>query len=237
MPLSEVQIDRYSRQIVLPEVGGRGEEALLSSAVAIIGAGQLARLTALYLAGAGIGSLAVLALTDDAGLEWFRNEIPDLNPDVTVAAGTFLHSAGPSNAWAERFHVLVDTSGDPVTLDRLNAAALGNRLPLVAGGVDGSRGWLAVFAGHDGAAPYWRCADIERRLASGRCADTPLTPAVTGVIASLQALEVIKWRLATGTAAPGTWLQYDAEALTMDEVRISKRPDCSACGPATSARI
>jgi len=229
MPLTETQIDRYSRQIVLPAVGGRGQEALLGCAVAIVGTGQLARLTALYLAGAGIGRLDVLGLVDDAGIDWFREEIPDLNPDVTVEARLFPRSTAQSAVWGAPYHLLLDTTGEPAALDRLNAAALAHRLPLVAGGVNGSQGWLAVFHGDERAAPCVRCAESALRAVADRRGDTPLTPSVTGVIASLQALEVIKLRLAIGTDAAGRWLQYDAEALTMTELPLSKLPDCPAC--------
>lgn len=237
MPLTDAQIERYSRQIILPEVGGRGQETLLQSAVALVGIGEVGRIAAWYLAGAGIGRLDVFAIANDPALESLGEDLADLNPDVSVHTGILPNGTDRSPAWAGPYHVLIDTTGNPDTLSGLNAAAIALRIPLIAGGVRGARGWLAVFEGHDATAPCVSCADIAQRGGDGSGEHAPLTAAAAGVIASLQTLEAIKLRLGIETRATGIWLQYDAEALTMTERLLSKRPDCSACGPRSSLRI
>src|SRR5262245_29954543 len=131
MALSDAQIDRFSRQIILPEIGAGGQQRLLQSSIALAGGGALADVAALYLAGAGVGRIALHGV-DRAAL---RARLLDLNPDldVTEASDAFGDCAAD---------VLVACDIAPAQLVR----AAASRRPIVAGGAGGPHGWLVVAA-------------------------------------------------------------------------------------------
>jgi molybdopterin/thiamine biosynthesis adenylyltransferase len=218
MPLSDTQIDRFSRQIILPQVGGAGQERLLGSTVALAGRGGLLDIVALYLAGAGIGRLA---LRDAPSL---RAALVALNPDVrVVSAETPLGGVDAD--------VLVACDAPRAELD--GAAAAGR--PLVAGGVDAQRGWFVVAdrPGH--------CAGCAARQAEGAtrpAAEAPrgappagLSPAA-GVVGSLMALAVLKLRLGIGAPSRPLWMCVDAADATLSEHALVPAADCPRCAAA-----
>jgi molybdopterin-synthase adenylyltransferase len=210
MVLSDTQIDRFSRQIVLPQIGGRGQERLLSSSVAVAGDGALAEIVALYLAGAGIGRIAL----PGAGREAWRADIVDLNPDVRVAPAA--DGLGSTDA-----DVVVACD---VPLAELDGAARSGR-PLVAGGVDDDGGWLVVSDTPD------ICASCAGRAATARRATACRPPAMptAGVVGSLMSIAVLKHRLGLGESARRVWLQFDARRSMLSERPIARVPDCPAC--------
>jgi molybdopterin/thiamine biosynthesis adenylyltransferase len=210
MVLSDAQIDRFSRQIVLPEVGARGQERLLVSSVAVAGEGALAEIVALHLAGAGIGRIAL----HGAGREPLRGDIADLNPEVCVA----LPTEGLGSADAD---VLLACD---VALAELDQAA-GSARPLIAGGTDDDGGWLVVSDRPD------VCASCAARAATGRrgtACRAPTVPAA-GVVAALMALAALKHRLGLGEAGRRLWLQFDVRRSMLSEHPIERAPDCPVC--------
>jgi adenylyltransferase/sulfurtransferase len=226
MALTAQQIERYSRQIVLPEIGGRGQQALLETSVALTG-GALVAWVAPYLAAAGIGRVTVVA-ADHAGAAALCADLADLNPDGTYRFVTS-SAAAPTDDWAA-YDVLVAT--DPDAIPRLNAAAVAARRPLVAGAADSPGGWVAVF---DPTASEPACA---------ACAPLPgVAPpdpavahgvAVAAVIGAQMAVEVIRLRLGAPRRAAVVG-RYDAATATLVRRPLTRNPACRVCGPNTDS--
>jgi adenylyltransferase/sulfurtransferase len=227
MALSDAQIERYSRQIILPGIGGRGQEKLLASKVGIVGDGIVARTASLYLAGAGVGTIVLSVAPYRSAVTSLREELSDLNLDVTVAIEPqemALDAAGQLGSC----HVLLETTGDDAERRLANAVALRARRPVVVGGVRGARGWLGVFAGHDGNQP---CAECWDPPSSGRLerSSAAFESAAGGVIGSLQAMETLKLLLGIGAVLLGKVIAYDAETMSFTEQAVGRAVHCPAC--------
>jgi adenylyltransferase/sulfurtransferase len=225
MALTEAQIDRFSRQIILPQIGGAGQERLLRSSVAVAGAGDLADLVALSLGGAGIGRIAL------HGAERGRlsRELVDLDPEAEVTVST-----GALGSAAADVLVACD-----VAVDALDCAAASG-WPLVAGGAHGQGGWMIVSEGHD------VCASCAARAAGRAGIDarsvvddqalhpdaprpSPLASSTTGVIASLMALAVLKLRLGVDGPRRRVWWRFDGGHSTLTEEALERSADCPVC--------
>ena len=235
MSLTEAQIDRYSRQIILPQVGGRGQEILLQSAVAIVGTGEPAVTAALYLAAAGIGRLGLYHAPGESAdpLPFLRDDLADLNPDVSLAVAPLPVGDPFPTAWVLPYDLLVAGGVSAETLVLVCEASAAQRRALVAGGVAGSLGWLSATNGP--ATPCALCAALTALADAGDAGATALEPTVAGVIGSLQALEVLKLRLGVESLRSGSWLQFDAAASSLEERAIVARDDCPVCAPAVRA--
>jgi adenylyltransferase/sulfurtransferase len=213
MTLSDAQIDRFSRQIIVPQIGGRGQLRLLQSSVALAGSSALAEHTALYLAGAGIGRLAVHA-RDGAAL---RAALVDLNPEAQV-------SAAGERFGAVAADVLVACDVDTTDVDR----AAATRRRLVVGRASRRRGWLVVSRG---AAACASCA--VRAWPRPDAADHDGPSAAAGVIGSLISLAVVKLLLGIGDPARRDWVEFDAARSTLNARQIARAVDCPACAGGT----
>lgn len=206
--LSDAQIDRYSRQIVLAEIGGRGQQRLLATQLRLAGRGPLLDAAARYLAGAGIGALHL-----DAGQAGLAAALRALNDDVTVGAG------GTGDGLAI---VAADLAADELAAQARRASAAG--VPLIAAGRAGAGGWLLRGPG---------CAACAAHAAGRRAAEdaAPLAAVADGVLGSLAALAAVT--LALGRPAPGAPLVwFDAADATLTAWQAPAQPDC-ACGGAT----
>jgi hypothetical protein len=215
MALSERQVDRFSRQIILPEVGGNGQERLLASAAAVVGTGALAEYTAEYLAAAGVGRLVLIG-ADDA----LAALLADLAPDTAV---TLARSYDAFERCDEA--VLCDVGVD--ALDTITAHCTAT----VAGGVDTTGGWFV-------AAPFGNaCVGCATRAASHRSPPpaaaqafgASLANASAGVIGSLLALAVIRRRLGLDAGDHPCWLQFDALTSMLIEQPLGADPACPIC--------
>jgi adenylyltransferase/sulfurtransferase len=244
--LSNEQIERYSRQIILPQVGGRGQERLLGAALGIIGADAMGCAAALYLAGAGAGKLTII---DDRRIDAIdgilqgrrhigRNraetaaaELDGLNPDCRITAVATPLSAALARAVARDHDIVIDACGVPEVSLSLNAACLGQRKPLIWGSVTGTLGEIAIFAGPWPDASCYQCYRESPR-------STPMTDHSAGAvgalaadfIGALQAAEAIKIILGIETIGAGALRQCDAEDMTVREITLSKNPQCRSCG-------
>jgi adenylyltransferase/sulfurtransferase len=238
MPLTDAQIDRFSRQIILPQIGGRGQERLLQSSVAIAGSGELAAIAALYLAGAGIGSMALHGTTSD-----LRPDLSNLSPDVQV-------TLPPGRLGSVGADVLVACNA---ILAEIDGAATSGR-SLVAGGTESHRGWVVVADSPDTCASCvargfgvrelapalgWEGSgrsDAARTTAPGperqrleKLGIAALQSPAIGVIGSLMSLAVLKLLLEIGEPARPVWLEFDGAGATLTEHPIERAPDCPAC--------
>jgi molybdopterin/thiamine biosynthesis adenylyltransferase/rhodanese-related sulfurtransferase len=246
--LSDAQSRRYSRHLLIPEVGEEGQFKLLDSKVLLIGAGGLGSPAAYYLAAAGVGTLGIIDadIVDDSNLqrqilhnterigqykaESARETIKALNPDVNVV--TYIERLDETNVARiiEDYDVIIDGTDNFPTRYLLNDASIIANKPVVHGSVFRFEGQLTVFKPHEG--PCYRCLHPEPpppELAPS-CAEAGVLGVLPGIIGLLQATETIKLLLGIGEPLIGRLMTYDALAGEFNELRLYRDPNCPACG-------
>ncbi|MBI2368930.1 MAG: molybdopterin-synthase adenylyltransferase MoeB [Deltaproteobacteria bacterium] len=250
MRFTEEQIRRYSRHIILPEVGGKGQERLLASRALLIGAGGLGSPAAYYLAAAGIGTLGIvdfddvdlsnlqrqiLHRTDDVGrpkVESAREALQALNPDVRVIPyKEQLTSANILELLAEH-DVVVDGSDNFPTRYLVNDACVIAGKPNVYGSVFRFEGQVTVF--QPGQGPCYRCLYPEPPPPGlvPSCQEAGVLGVLPGVIGLVQAIETVKVLLKIGEPLIGRLLTFDALGLRFRELKLRRDPACPLCGEA-----
>lgn len=224
MILGDAQIERYSRQIILPEVGGRGQQALLESRVLLACDGPIGETAALYLAAAGIGELTLIG--EGAVCRSLAAALRELNPEVNVRQAAEPIAAAP--------HVLIDAAGDDQLLRSLNRAAVERQTPLVvarehpattddrADRSDRPDGSIAVFEPHLAGQACALCEPL-RGAGAG-----PAGPLAT-LLGSLAALQAIQLRLGLGDPRRGRRLVCRLDGPTFTEFPVERRPGCEGC--------
>lgn len=227
MPLSELQIERYSRQIILPEVGSRGQCRLLQSAVTVIGDGRPGYTVMSYLTAAGVGRVAWHASEDtlSGGGREVQDDLRDLNPDVHLTVERFDPAADSAAPAEPAGALLIAVPADARTLTAANLLATRQRAPLLVGIAVGQTGCVAAFAG----CPCASCWEVSWPLSTSAREDS----AVAGVIGALTALWALQLLLGIGARRWGTVLQYDGRTSTMTESPVAARPGCPACASAS----
>jgi adenylyltransferase/sulfurtransferase len=255
--LSPEEILRYSRHLILPEIGLAGQERLKAARVLLVGAGGLGSPVALYLAAAGVGTLGlvdwdvvdvtnlqrqILHGTSGIGrskLDSARARIEDLNPHVEVE--TFATRLTSENALdiLRGFDVVVDGSDNFPTRYLVNDACVLLGKPNVYGSIFRFDGQASVFDAHVG--PCYRClfADPPPPDLVPSCAEGGVLGVLPGIIGSIQALETIKLIVGVGETLVGRLLLCDARKLQFRELALTKDPDCPVCGthPTVTALI
>ncbi|MBI3078400.1 MAG: molybdopterin-synthase adenylyltransferase MoeB [Deltaproteobacteria bacterium] len=250
MRFTEEQIRRYSRHIILPEVGGKGQERLLASRALLIGAGGLGSPAAYYLAAAGVGTLGIvdfddvdlsnlqrqiLHRTDDVGrpkVESAREALQALNPDVRVIPyKEQLTSANILELLAEH-DVVVDGSDNFPTRYLVNDACVIAGKPNVYGSVFRFEGQVTVF--QPGQGPCYRCLYPEPPPPGlvPSCQEAGVLGVLPGVIGLVQAIETVKVLLKIGEPLIGRLLTFDALGLRFRELKLRRDPACPLCGEA-----
>jgi molybdopterin/thiamine biosynthesis adenylyltransferase/rhodanese-related sulfurtransferase len=245
--LSAEQRERYSRHLLLPEVGSEGQQKLLDAKVLLLGAGGLGSPAALYLAAAGVGTLGivdndevdvsnlqrqVIHATDRIGVskvDSAEQTINALNPDVKVEKYDL--RLGPENIMEilPGYDVVVDGLDNFPTRYLLNDASVRLEIPVVSAAILGFEGQLSVFKPYDG--PCYRClfpVPPPAELAPS-CGANGVLGVLPGTMGLLQATEVIKLILGEGEPLIGRLLMYDALAATVTEVKVRRDPDCPIC--------
>ena len=249
MSLSDAQLSRYARHIVLREIGGAGQVRLLGATAAVIGAGGIGSPALQHLAAAGVGRLIVidddrvelsnlqrqtLFATDAVGAakaEAARDALARLNPDVTVEPRAVRLDAGNAAALIAGADVVLDGCDNFATRLAVADPALTAHIPLVSAAVGQFEGQLAVFRGWEADKPCYRCwvgNDPDRPEVS--CADQGVLGAMTGVLGSLAAIEAIRAIVAFGHDPAGTLLLVDALAFRFRTLTLPKDSGCPACG-------
>ena len=242
--------DRYSRHLLLPEVGIAGQARLALARVAVIGAGGLGSPAALYLAAAGIGTLTLVdddkversnlqrqvlhtdARVGTAKTESARVTLSALNPRVQVAMRTERLRAANVEEVLRGHDVVLDGADNFPTRYLLNAACIRMKLPLVYGAVHRFTGQVAVFDPRRADSPCYRCLFPQPPAAgeAPNCAEAGVLGVLPGVIGTLQATEAIKLVLGVGAPLTGRLLCYDALAGSFRELRLPRDPACPGCG-------
>lgn len=247
--LSHDELIRYSRHLILPEIGLAGQERLKAARILLVGAGGLGSPAALYLAAAGVGTIGLIdfdvvdrsnlqrqvvhgtAAVGTSKLDSARARLADLNPHVQVetiearltAANALEHLAG--------WDVVLDGSDNFPTRYLVNDACVLLGLPTVYGAVLRFEGQVSVFDARRG--PCYRCLYREPPPPElvPSCAEGGVVGVVPGVIGSLQALEAIKLATGTGTPLIGRLVLFDGMKLLFREIALTKDPECVVCGP------
>jgi molybdopterin/thiamine biosynthesis adenylyltransferase len=235
-------LDRYSRQLVLPEWSQAAQRALASSSVLVVGAGALGSPVAAYLAGAGVGRLGIvddgdvelsnlhrqhLHFTPDVGVPKARSgasKLAFLNPDIVVEP----YQATFTPAMVEGQDLVVDCTDSFAARYAINAACCATGVPLVEAGVVGLTG--LVMAIRPGETACYRCAFPTEPVDAPSCAEAGVLGPAAGVVGSLQALEALKL-LAGLPALTDAFLQLDLATLDVLRVSVARRPGCPDCGP------
>jgi molybdopterin/thiamine biosynthesis adenylyltransferase/rhodanese-related sulfurtransferase len=240
---------RYSRHLLIPEVGEQGQLKLLDSKVLLIGAGGLGSPASLYLAAAGIGRLGIVDadVVDESNLQRqivhstevigepkvqsAKRTIEALNPDVEVVAyEERLTSENIDRILADGWDVIVDGADNFPTRYLVNDASVWHDIPVVHGSIYRFEGQVTVFK--PGAGPCYRClfpTPPPPELAPS-CAEGGVLGVLPGIIGSLQANETLKLALGIGEPLIGRLLLFDALSTELSEVSIRRDPNCPVCG-------
>jgi molybdopterin/thiamine biosynthesis adenylyltransferase/rhodanese-related sulfurtransferase len=248
--LSAEQRERYSRHLLIPEIGVEGQQKLLDAKVLLLGAGGLGSPTALYLAAAGVGTLGIVDddVVDLSNLQ--RQVIHDterigtpkvdsaeqtiraLNPDVNVVKYQTRIDASNIMEIIDGYDVIVDGVDNFPTRYLLNDASVRLQIPVVSASILGFDGQLSVFKPYDG--PCYRCLFREPPPAelAPSCGANGVLGVLPGTMGLLQATEVVKLLLGIGDPAIGRLLLYDALGATLTEVKVHRDPECPICSRA-----
>jgi molybdopterin/thiamine biosynthesis adenylyltransferase/rhodanese-related sulfurtransferase len=247
--LSPEQRRRYSRHLLIPEVGEAGQLRLLESRILLIGAGGLGSPASLYLAAAGVGTLGIVDddAVDESNLqrqivhslerlgepkaESAKRTIEALNPDVDVKVfRERLSSENVDRILSEGWDVIVDGADNFPTRYLVNDASVWHDIPVVHGSIFRFEGQVTVFKPGEG--PCYRCLFPQPpppELAPS-CAEGGVLGVLPGIIGSLQASEALKLALGAGDTLVGRLLLFDALQPTFTEVTLRRDPTCPVCG-------
>jgi molybdopterin/thiamine biosynthesis adenylyltransferase len=245
--LTPEQRERYSRHMLVPEIGIDGQQKLLDAKVLLLGAGGLGSPTALYLAAAGVGTLGivdddvvdlsnlqrqVIHSTERIGIpkvDSAEESIHALNPDVDVVKYQTRIDASNIVEIIKDYDVIVDGVDNFPTRYLLNDATVRLKIPVVSASILGFDGQLSVFKPYDG--PCYRCLFREPPPAelAPSCGANGVLGVLPGTMGLLQATEVVKLIVGIGEPAIGRLLLYDALGATLTEVKVHRDPDCPIC--------
>jgi adenylyltransferase/sulfurtransferase len=252
--MTDDQLDRYARHIVLKEIGGAGQARLLSADVAVIGAGGIGSPAILYLAAAGVGTIRVIdddavALsnlqrqvlfgTDDIGkskAEVAMTAIARLNPDVKLVPINARITADNAALMLRDADVVLDGCDSFATRLAVADCAHASRIPLVSAAVGPFEGQLSTYRGWEADKPCYRCLVGSPQDAPERnCAETGVIGALTGAMGSLAALEVIRALVPFGEDMVGRLLLADLLSMRFRTLAVPKDPACPTCAVALCA--
>ncbi len=248
MDLTDAQLERYARHIVLHDIGGAGQKKLLAAKVLVIGAGGLGAPCLQYLAAAGVGTLGIvdddvvdlsnlqrqiIHTTKDIGrakVTSAQSAIAALNPDVQVVTHNVRLSAENAEHIIADYDVVADGCDSFATRFVVHDACLKLRKPLVSAAVGMFDGQLCTFKGYLAGAPCYRCFVQEvPNLTAGTCAEMGVLGALTGVMGSMQALEVVREIVGFGEPLVGRILMFDAMTARVRTINLRKDPLCAHC--------
>ncbi|MDR2075338.1 MAG: molybdopterin-synthase adenylyltransferase MoeB [Desulfovibrio sp.] len=255
MAFAHEQLERYSRHIILKEVGVRGQRKLLESRVLVVGAGGLGSPAALYLAAAGVGTIGIvdadvvdlsnlqrqiLHSTPDVGrakVESARETLEALNPEVTVQVSRLRLSADNILDRIRDYDFILDGTDNFPAKFLINDACVIARKPFSHAGIIRFQGQMMTYV--PGRGPCYRCVfeNPPPPDAVPTCSQAGIIGAMGGVIGSLQAMEAVKYLLGIGSLLTGSLLTYDALKAAFRKIPLPARKNCAVCGerPSISA--
>jgi len=244
--MDDDQLLRYSRQIMLPEIGFEGQEKLLQSRVLIIGLGGLGSPAAMYLAAAGVGDLVlvdfdqvdlsnlqrqIIHTSNSIGqpkVESARDTLANINPNCHIhCINKQLDGEALSEQVAEA-DLVVDASDNFATRFALNEVCVATQTPLISGAAIRMEGQVSVFTGKPGD-PCYRCLYGDGIEVEQTCSENGVLAPVVGIIGSIQAAEAIKVLTGAGTSLKGKLLILDALHMQWRTLKLSADPNCPVC--------
>jgi molybdopterin/thiamine biosynthesis adenylyltransferase len=247
--MTDDQLLRYSRHILLNELGVEGQERILAAHVLIIGAGGLGSAAALYLGSAGVGQITLVDhdLVDLTNLqrqiahttqrvgqpkvESARQAIHAINPQVHVHALQTRADAALLDHWLPQVDLVLDCCDNFATRHAINAACVRHRKPLVSGAAIRFDGQITVYDASDAQSPCYAClfppgATVEET----QCATMGVFAPLVGIVGAMQAGEALKWLSGAGRTLTGRLLMLDGRTMECHSMRIPRNPDCPVCG-------
>ena len=252
--MNDDQLLRYSRHILLDDVGIEGQQRLVDSHVLIVGAGGLGSPVALYLAASGVGHITI-ADHDVVDLTNLQRQIAHttarvghpkvesasqamlaLNPEVRVTALAHKLDAAQLDTLVPTVQVVVDCCDNFATRQAVNAACVKHKVPLVSGAAIRMDGQLAVYDARDDKSPCYACifppSDAPEEV---RCSTMGVLAPLVGVIGTMQAMETVKLITGMGSRLTGRLQMLDGRGMEWNEVRLQRNPSCLVCGTRHSA--
>ncbi len=247
--MTDDQLLRYSRHILLDEIGIEGQERLLSSKVLMIGAGGLGSPVALYIGSAGIGHITVvdhdrvdatnlqrqiahnLASIGEFKAASVARAIAAINPDVKVVPVTERADDKLLDELARNADLVIDCTDNFATRHAINRACVRHRKPLVSGAVIRFDGQVSVFDPRGGRSPCYACVFPESDLLEeARCATMGVFAPLVGIIGTVQAAEALKLLCSVGQPLTGRLLMLDGQSMAWNEMKLARNPACAVCG-------
>lgn len=247
--MNDEQLLRYSRHILLDEIGIEAQQRLLDATILIVGAGGLGSPAALYLAAAGIGRI-VIADGDHVDATNLQRQIAHcggrigwpkassaqvamsgINSDIEIIALDARLDDAQLEYWSARSNVVLDCTDDFATRHAINRACVGHRTPLVSGAALRFDGQVAVFDLRDPDSACYHCVfPADQAVAIVDCATMGVFAPLTGIIGTLQAAEALKLAGGFGKSAAGRLQMLDALGMRWSDIGLRRAPDCPVCG-------
>lgn len=246
--MNDQELLRYSRHILLPQIGIEGQERLEKAVVLIVGAGGLGCPVALYLGAAGVGRLVIgdADMVDLTNLQRqighqtasvginkavsLRDSVLAINPSVSIRAIEQRLEGKSLQQTVAQSDVIVDCSDNFATRHAVNRACVAYSKPLVSGAAIGFSGQIAVFDPHNSGSPCYQCLFPETVEEGLRCSEAGVLSPLVGGIGSLQAVEVIKILTGAGKPVVGLLTLIDALDGSFRQIRVPRDPACAVCG-------
>jgi molybdopterin/thiamine biosynthesis adenylyltransferase len=239
---------RYSRHLLLDDIGIEGQQRLLAARALVIGAGGLGSPVALYLGTAGVGRITIVD-SDRVDLTNLQRQIAHdlarigmpkamsaaqsiaaINPTVRVAAQVERAEAARLDALVADADIVIDCSDNFATRQAVNAACVAHARPLVAGAAIGFDGQLSVYDTRSPASPCYACVfPPDPAFADVACATMGVFAPLVGIIGSMQAAEALKLVLGVGTSLAGRLQMLDARTMEWTDIAVNRDPDCPVC--------
>jgi molybdopterin-synthase adenylyltransferase len=247
--MNDDQLLRYSRHILLNELGVEGQEQLLASHALVIGAGGLGSPVALYLASAGVGHITLVDhdVVDATNLQrqiahnlervgWAKAESAKvamyaINPDVRIDTVLQRADAALLDALVPTALVVLDCTDNFATRHAINRACVKHRVPLVSGAAIRFDGQLSVYDPRDAASPCYACVFPDTDgLEETRCATMGVFAPLVGIVGTMQAAEALKLLSGMGSRLVGRLQMLDGRGMEFTEVQLGRNPACTVCG-------
>lgn len=246
--MHDAQLLRYSRHILLDEIGVEGQERIRAGQALVIGAGGLGSPVALYLASAGVGGVTLVdddtvditnlqrqvvhttARVGSAKVDSARTAMAAINPEVAITALRQRADAALLERVLSTVDVVLDCSDNFATRHLVNAACVRHARPLVSGAAIRFDGQISVFDTRDATCPCYACVfPPDDAFEEARCATMGVFAPVVGIIGTVQAAEALKLLAGVGTSLAGRLQMLDARSMEWTEMRIARNADCDVC--------
>ncbi|RFO98060.1 molybdopterin biosynthesis protein MoeB [Rhodoferax lacus] len=246
--MQDAELLRYSRHILLDEIGIEGQERIRATRALVIGAGGLGSPVAMYLACAGVGHITVTDhdtvdltnlqrqiahRTDSVGspkVDSLKRTLQELNPLVEVQALPIRADADSLDVLVQAADVVLDCCDNFTTRHAVNAACVQHAKPLVSGAAIQFDGQISVYDTRDAQAPCYACTfPPDVTFEEARCSTMGVFAPLVGIIGSMQAAEALKLVVGTGRSLNGRLLMLDGRAMEWNEIRLPRNPSCPVC--------